>query len=188
MNLIKINLNQTVSKAEYDFIEQEKKRWYLFISICSLFIIGFTWLMVLNFKMDSIIEQRTTEIETIIADTNSLKSSGKINLSKKDINNLYKLESKRIFWTEKLIALSSVTPDDMTITKIEFKGKKLFISALSNIGSGEKEFTVVENFMRKIDLNDEFNKDFKDIKFDYLDKEKSQSSELLSFKVEAKLR
>ena len=76
----------------------------------------------------------------------------------------------------------------MTITKIEFKGKKLFISALSNIGSGEKEFTVVENFMRKIDLNDEFNKDFKDIKFDYLDKEKSQSSELLSFKVEAKLR
>ena len=76
----------------------------------------------------------------------------------------------------------------MAITKIEFKGKKLFISAISNIGSGEKEFTVVENFMKKIDLNDEFNKDFKDIKFDYLDKEKSKSDELLSFKVEARLR
>jgi len=145
-------------------------------------------LMVLNFKMDSIIEQRTTEIETIIADTNSLKISGKINLSKKDISNLYKLESKRIFWTEKLIALSSVTPDDMAITKIEFRGNKLFISALSNIGSGEKEFTVVENFMEKIDLNDEFNKDFKDIKFGYLDQEKAKSSELLSFKIEARLR
>mgnify|MGYP001363045003 FL=1 len=42
--------------------------------------------------------------------------------------------------------------------------------------------------MKKIDLNDEFNKDFKDIKFDYLDKEKSKSDELLSFKVEARLR
>ena len=29
---------------------------------------------------------------------------------------------------------------------------------------------------------------FKDIKFDYLDKEKSQTNELLSFKVEARLR
>jgi hypothetical protein len=188
MSFIKINLNQTVSKAEYDFIEQEKKRWYIFASICGLFIIGFSSLLFMNSRMSSIIEGRTSKIDTIISDTNTLKSSGKINLSKKDINNLYKLESKRIFWTEKLIALSSVTPDDMAITKIEFKGKKLFISALSNIGSGEKEFTVVENFMKKIDLNEEFNRDFKDIKFDYLDKEKSQTNELLSFKVEARLR
>ncbi len=64
----------------------------------------------------------------------------------------------------------------------------MFISAISNIGSGEKEFTVVENFMNKIDTNNEFNKDFKDIKFDYLDKEKSKNSEILSFKVEARLR
>ena len=68
------------------------------------------------------------------------------------------------------------------------KVKKLNISAISNIGSGEKEFTVVENFMKKIDLNNEFNKDFKDIKFDFLDKEKTKNDELLTFKVEAKLR
>ena len=42
--------------------------------------------------------------------------------------------------------------------------------------------------MNKIDTNNEFNKDFKDIKFDYLDKEKSKNSEILSFKVEARLR
>jgi len=188
MNLIKINLNQTVSKAEQDFISQEKKRWYTFYIICGLFIISFIWLISINSRLSYIVTERNNTIENIITDTDELKSSGKINLSKKDINNLYKLESKRIFWTEKLIALSKITPDDMAITKIEFKGKKLFISAISNIGSGEKEFTVVENFMKRIDLNDEFNKDFKDIKFDYLDKEKSKSDELLSFKVEARLR
>ena len=42
--------------------------------------------------------------------------------------------------------------------------------------------------MKKIDLNNEFNKDFKDIKFDFLDKEKTKNDELLTFKVEAKLR
>ena len=188
MKLIKINLNQTVSKAQQDFINDEKKRWYIFGTICSLFIISLIWSLVINAKMSSVINGRNETIQTIISETNKLKSTGKINLSKKDINNLYKIEEKRIFWTEKLIALSKITPEDMAITKIEFKGRKLYLSALSNIGSGEKEFTVVENFMKKIDSNNEFNKDFKDIKFDYLDKEKSKSNELLSFKVEARLR
>ena len=188
MKLIKINLNQTVSKAQIDFINEEKKRWYIFASISTLFLASLIWLLFINIKMSGIITKRTDTINSIITKTNSLKKKGQINLSKKDINVLYDFESKRIFWTEKLIALSKITPDDMAITKIEFKGKKLFISAISNIGSGEKEFTVVENFMNRIDLNDEFNKDFKDIKFDYLDKEKSKSDELLSFKVEARLR
>ena len=42
--------------------------------------------------------------------------------------------------------------------------------------------------MKRIENNEEFNKDFKDIKFDNLDKEFSKTDELLSFKVEAKLR
>ena len=75
--------------------------------------------------MQYVIDERNNTIDRIIADTAKLKSSGQINLSKKDINNLYKVESKRIFWTEKLIALSKITPDDMAITKIEFKGKNL---------------------------------------------------------------
>ena len=188
MEFIKINLNQTVSKAQKDFIEQEQKRWYVFFSICIVFISTIIWLFFINSKMQYVINERNKTIENIISNTAKLQSSGQINLSKKDINNLYKVESKRIFWTEKLIALSKITPEDMAITKIEFKGKKLYISAISNIGSGEKEFTVVENFMKKIDSNNEFNKDFKDIKFDFLDKEKTKNDELLKFKVEAKLR
>jgi len=188
MNLIKVDLNQTVSKAQFDFINEEKKRWYIFTAISLLFLISFIWLLIINSKMSSIIEQRENTIDTIASRINNLQKKGQINLSKQDINNLYKFESKRVFWTEKLIALSKITPEDMAITKIEFKGKRLFISAISNIGSGQKEFTVVENFMKKIDTNNEFNKDFKDIKFDYLDKERAKSDELLSFKVEARLR
>ncbi len=188
MQLIKINLNQTVSKAQKDFIEQEQKRWYAFSFICIIFISTIIWLFFINSRMQYVIDERNKTIENIISNTAKLQSSGQINLSKKDINNLYKVESNRIFWTEKLIALSKITPEDMAITKIEFKGKKLYISAISNIGSGEKEFTVVENFMKKIDSNNEFNKDFKDIKFDFLDKEKTKNNELLKFKVEAKLR
>ena len=42
--------------------------------------------------------------------------------------------------------------------------------------------------VRMIDENDIFNDDFKDIKFGYLDKEFAKKQELLSFKIEAKLK
>ena len=42
--------------------------------------------------------------------------------------------------------------------------------------------------MKKIEQNEQFKKDFKDIKFENLDKEFSKTDELLSFRVEAKLK
>ena len=188
MNFIKINLNQTVSKAQREFIIEEKNRWYVFIGICSLFLISFMWFVFINIRLNYTISERENTITNILKQTDELKSGGKINLSKKDVNNLYKMETARILWAEKLIALSKITPDDMAITRIEFKGGRLNISAVSNLGSGQKEFTVVENFMKRIEQNDKFNKDFKDIKFENLDKEFSKTDELLSFKVEAKLK
>ena len=188
MNFIKINLNQTVSKAQRDFLLEEKKRWYYFTAICSLFIASFIWLFIINNRLNHIIDERENTINNILSETERLKSSGKINLAKADINNLYKIESGRIFWADKLIALSKITPDDMAITKIEFKNKKLKLSAVSNLGSGQKEFSVVENFMKRIENNPDFNKDFIGIKFENLDKEFSKNDELLSFKVEARLK
>ena len=93
-----------------------------------------------------------------------------------------------MFWAPKLIALSEVTPENMAITEIEFEKKRLRISAISSLSKGEKEFTVVENFMKKIDGNQEFNKDFKNIKFDQLEKANVRGQELLTFRIEAKVK
>ena len=53
--------------------------------------------------MQYVIDERNNTIDRIITDTAKLKSSGQINLSKKDINNLYKVESKRIFGPKNLL-------------------------------------------------------------------------------------
>ena len=66
--------------------------------------------------------------------------------------------------------------------------KRLRISALSNLKQREKEFSVVEDFMKRIDENQEFNKDFKDIKFDDLEKENVRGQEILSFRIEARIK
>ncbi len=188
MKLIKINLNQTVSKAQLEHINEEKKRWILFGGICTLFIIYLIWFGFINYRMNNIIENRTQTIEEIIKKTEELKKSGKINLSKIDIKTLNKFENKRMFWAPKLIALSEITPEDMAITGLDFENKKLQISAISKIENGEKDFDVVEDFMKRIDENEEFNKDFKGIKFDSMEKSRAKGQEVLSFTIKAKLK
>ena len=93
-----------------------------------------------------------------------------------------------MFWAPKLIALAEITPEDMAITKIEFEKKRLRISAISSLSKGQKEFTVVEDFMKRIDENQEFNRDFKNIKFDQLEKATVRGQEILTFRIEAKVR
>ena len=46
----------------------------------------------------------------------------------------------------------------------------------------------IGDFMNKIDTNNEFNKDFKDIKFDDLEKENVRGQEILSFRIEARIK
>ena len=188
MKLIKINLNQTVSKAQLDYLNEEKKRWMLFGGICALFIIYLIWFGFINYRMNNIIESRTQTIKEIIKKTEELKKSGKINLSKIDIKTLNNFENKRMFWAPKLIALSEITPEDMAITGLDFENKKLQISAISKIENGEKDFDVVEDFMKRIDENEEFNKDFKSIKFDSMEKSRAKGQEVLSFTIKAKLK
>ena len=188
MNFIKVDLNQTVSKAQLEQIKEEQKRWALCGFIIVLFIGSLGWFYFINNKLNFIVEERNNTIQTIKMKTEELTNKGKIKLSKIDINNLHKLESKRIYWSDKLLELSKITPEDMAITKFEFKGKMLNISAIANLTSEEKEFSVVENFMKMIDENSKFNQDFKDIKFGFLDKDFAKNQELLSFKIQAKLK
>ena len=138
--------------------------------------------------MNYIIENRQQTIEQIIQDTEDLKESGKINLSKIDIKTLNKFEDKRMFWAPKLIALSEITPEDMSITRLNFENKKLEISAISKIDEGEKDMKIVQQFMKKLEENEEFNKDFKQIKFDSSERTKAKGQEVLSFTVKARLK
>ena len=69
MNLIKINLNQTISKAQLKEIKQEKDRWIVFGIICALFIASISWFYFLNNKLYNIISERELTIEKIVNET-----------------------------------------------------------------------------------------------------------------------
>lgn len=189
MNLIKINLNQTVSKAQHEEIKEEQQRWLLFGFIVLLILASLSWFYMINRKLNYVIDQRETTIQDIATKTKELTSKGKINLSKIDIKNLYKLEDKRIYWSDKFLELSKMTPEDMAVTKFEFKGKSFSLEGIGNLLEGERPLEVTSDFMSMIEKNETFNKDFKNLKVWKVAKKEygKNDQEIIEFRIEAKL-
>jgi len=194
MNLIKINLNQTVSKAQLEQLKEERNRWILFGFIVLLFIGSGSWFYAVNQKLSYIINERETTIQDIKNKTKELTGTGKINLSKIDITNLYKLEDKRIYWSDKFLELSQMTPEDMAVTRFEFKGKNFSLEGIGNLEEGEKPLEIVKDFMDEIDANDTFNKDFKNLKVWKVksntkgSKKEENERTIMEFRIEGKLK
>ena len=118
-------------------------------------------------------------------DTNALQKEGQIDISKTDIQNLSKLESEQILWSPKLKALADITPEDMSVTELEFKNRKLIISAISKLHPGEKEFKVIDHFIELLKNNIQFSEHFTTITFLNSERIRSKGQEMLAFKVVA---
>tara|TARA_B110000438_G_scaffold300070_2_gene351621 strand:+ start:2059 stop:2667 length:609 start_codon:yes stop_codon:yes gene_type:complete len=184
---ISIDLNQTVNRFQLEEMKLERTRWIIF-SIISTILLGLTiWFLILNSSSNSLINSREGIIAEINTEINKLKKEGQINLSKKDIESLYKLENKRVFWTNKLQVLADITPINMAITELEFNKKKFSIAAVTRLGDDLKEFDVIESFIELLKENERFSNDFKSIKFSNSERINSRGNEIFTFKVDCML-
>ena len=185
---ISINLNQTVNRFQLEEIKLERTRWIIF-SIISMIMVGLSiWFFILNSSSNSLISSRGVIINEINTEINELKKDGQINLAKKNIESLYKLENERIFWVNKLQTLADITPINMAITELEFNKKKFSISAVTRLGDDSKEFDVIEYFIELLKKNEYFSKDFTSIKFSSSERINSRGAEIFTFKVDCLLK
>jgi len=183
-----IDLNQTVSRHQLEELQQEKTRDFIMGSVLFVLISIFIWFNVINYNLSSIIEEREARIDSLNTKILSLKSEGKINLSKKNVESLYKFDEKRIFWAPKLMALTNLTPETMSITQIEFLRNKLNISAITELDADVKEFDVVESFISRLKSSDKFFADFESIRFLNSSQDNVKGHKTFTFKIEAKLK
>ena len=185
---ISIDLNQTVNRFQLEEIKLERTRWIIF-SIISMIMLGLSiWFFILNSSSNSLISSRGVIINEINTEINELKKDGQINLAKKNIESLYKLENERIFWVNKLQTLADITPINMAITELEFNKKKFSISAVTRLGDDSKEFDVIEYFIALLKKNEYFSKDFTSIKFANSERINSRGTETFTFKVDCVLK
>ena len=184
---ILINLNQTVSRFQLEEEKAEKNRWVIFGVIVSLFLLLIIWFMTINSSINNLISDRYATIDKLEKEIELLKKEGQVELSKSDIESLYKLDNERIFWAKKLLILSEITPVEMAITEIEYDKRKLIIAAITRLNE-EKEFEIVKSFIELLKSNKEFSEDFSSIQFLKSERTRVRGQDNMIFKVEAKVK
>ena len=185
--LIIVNLNKSFSSTELEQRRNESIRWIYFAIITVALLGNFIWFIYLNMDINQLVMQREDTITKLHTDTEKLKQKGRINLSKKDIENLYAVEYKRITWADKLKELALITPEDMAITGIVYRNQKVRINAISLINESEKEFSIVENMIKTLQSSKIISNDFSEIKFKSSERKMTRGQEILVFIIEAKL-
>ena len=186
-DLIIINLNQSFSSSEIKQKKDENTRWVYFSLILVALLGNLFWFIHINMNINQLIEQREDTIAQLDVDTEKLKQKGRINLSKKDIENLYNVEKNRVTWADKFTEFANITPEDMAITGIVFRNNKFTINAISLINQNEKEFAIVENLINSLQSSEIISKDFSNIKFKSSQRKITRGQEILVFVIEAKL-
>ena len=186
-DLIIINLNQSYSSSEIKLKKDENTRWVYFSLILVPLLGNLFWFIHINMNINQLIEQREDTIAQLDVDTEKLKQKGRINLSKKDIENLYNVEKKRVTWADKFTEFANITPEDMAITGIVFRNNKFTINAISLINENEKEFAIVENLINTLQSSEIISKDFSNIKFKSSQRKITRGQEILVFVIETKL-
>ena len=76
----------------------------------------------------------------------------------------------------------------MAITELELQNRRLIISAISAIEEEQKDFSLVEKFIKLLEKSIEFSNDFESVKFKASERQKSRGQEYLYFEVEAMLK
>ena len=95
------------------------------------------------------------EIDQIREEISLLREKGK-NLSKQDIMTLANLENNRFLCAENLEKLGEMTPEDMSLTELQYKKNKLLIKGIATTYRGQKDFEQVERFIHVLKSNDDF--------------------------------
>ncbi|PIZ68565.1 MAG: hypothetical protein COY19_03560 [Candidatus Marinimicrobia bacterium CG_4_10_14_0_2_um_filter_48_9] len=187
INVIKINLNQAMSRASRREVVRERLRWTYFWSIGALLLVGVAVFYLEYAAVNSIIKQKQDQVRDIKEQIRKLQQQGK-NLSKADIMSLAKLESGRIFWAEKFRELSKVLPEDMAITRLNFKNDALVIEGVSRIFLGEREFDVINRLIDRLRTDDIFSRDFEDVKFSKFSRVSVLKQDIVEFEIVARVK
>ena len=168
--LIKINLNQTVSRFELAEIKKEKNRWIIYGAIPFVFLLILLFNFFIINKYNGLISSRLNNAKNLIDDSNKIrknyenynKGEGNVDLtiSQADIDRLFDVEKKRISLAKKLEALAFDIPENMSLLDFEYHYDKneLIITLISEVDrySENKELliqNITQNFMNDGDFN-----------------------------------
>mgnify|MGYP001396349066 CR=1 FL=1 len=177
-----INLNKYGELKQQ--IEAEKKtfvRMLVFFVAASILIYAFV--IYLNTNLKKKYENRKKYLTEIQNQLESVSNNSEY-LSSKDLERLTKINSNRVFWAKKLVALSERTSSHIAITHFSFKNGILSLYGITKLDRGQKEFDLIDTFIYSLKSNQDISADFPEIRFVKSTKDLEKDVEILRFQVD----
>ena len=181
---IVINLNKAESAETLQARLKERFRWGVFGVLIVLLVGVNARVWIINSGYDKIINKKELEIARLKNEINKFQSEGK-NLSKEDILSFADLEQDRFLWARNLEKMGALTPDDIAITGLKFKRKKLVIKGIALTFEDRKDFEIIDEYVQTLRNNIEFASNFSKIKYVGHSKVNVRGQDIVRFEIEA---
>ena len=184
---IVINLNQAESRESKIERWKEAGRWVIFGILIGLLLYANGLMLYINFSYNQLIRVKQLQIVEVKDEIERLRVVGK-NLSKDDILGLAELEDDRILWARNLELLGEMTPDDMALTGLRYAQNKLTIDGIAVIYADQKEFDIVNSYVKTLKSNQEFANEFTRIRFSSFARQDFRGQDIVQFQIEASMK
>lgn len=181
---IVINLNKAESAETRQERIKEQVRWAIFGVLLFFLLAVNVRVWIISYGYDNIIDKKQTEISRLKDEINKLQSEGK-NLSKDDILSFANLEQDRFLWARNLEKMGALTPDDIAITGLRYKRKKLIIKGIALTFEDRKDFEIIDEYVQTLRKNKEFSDNFSKIKYVGHNKVNVRGQDIIRFEIEA---
>ncbi len=181
----KINLNKASNRLD-QFEKQQEQRKTIMLGFFFFLLIAATGVSVyFSLQTEQKIDAYEDELARIESEIQTLSASSQY-LSPEDIFALAELANNRLTWTEKLNVLGKILPRDVTITEFYYDQSMnvLRIKGISRVRGDMRDLDLVVSIIDLLEKNDEFSKDFADIRFSSSTRVKFRNQELIEFEIE----
>jgi len=180
----KINLNKASNRLD-QFEQKQKQRRVLALGFYFLVILAITVLAIFKtVQTQKIIDKYQADLDRVQGEIDNLEEISEY-LSPEDIFALDELAGQRQTWTEKLNVLGRILPRDAAITDLFFDEQlgALTIKGISKVRPDIKDLDLVVSIINIIKKDEDFAKNFADIKFSSSTRVKFQGQELVEFEI-----
>ncbi len=181
----KINLNKASNRLD-QFEQAQVRRRIVAFGLFFFLLVAVTGVAVyFSLTTEKRIQAYEDEVAQIDSEIEALTASSQY-LSPQDIFALAELANNRLTWTEKFNVLGKILPPDVTITELYYDEgfNVLRIKGISKVKANTRDLDLVVSIINLIEKDDDFAKDFMDIRFSSSTRIKFREQELIEFEIE----
>jgi len=179
-----INLNKASNR--FDQFEQAQRRrravtlgFFLGVLAVAIGILGYK-----SYLTGATIANYQAELRSIEDRIAQLESSSDY-LSPEDLYTLANITRNRMVWSEKLEVLGDVLPQDMALTELTYDSSMnaFIIKGISKVKPGMKDLDLVVAIINLVKAQEDFSRDFSEIKFQSSRRVKQGDQEMVRFEI-----